>query len=120
MQRQEEAGIRQASKNLPSGGLLSNLDSRCNIQNTPGNRPGAELQLEDLLEQKIEEHLKEFNHQDSPAVKVKISGDGARMPHSSSLLVCFFSILDEGQHVLSCAAYRSLQTSNYQIVSVSW
>ena len=47
--------------------------------------------------------LKEFNHQDSPAVKVKISGDGARMSHSSSLLVCFFSILDEGQHVLSCA-----------------
>ena len=55
--RQEEAGIRQASKNLPSGGLLSNLDSRCNIQKTPGNRPGAELQLEDLLEQKIEEHV---------------------------------------------------------------
>ena len=46
--------------------------------------------------------LKEFNHKDSPTVKVKISGDRARMSHSSPLFVCPFSILDEGQHVLSC------------------
>ena len=38
-------------------GCKAVLDSRCNIQKTPGNRPGAELPLEDLLNQRIEEHL---------------------------------------------------------------
>lgn len=33
------------------------LDSRCNMQKTPGNRPGAGLPFEDLLKQKIEEHV---------------------------------------------------------------
>ena len=38
-----------------------------------------------------------------PTVKIKISGDGTRMSHSSSLFVCSFSLLEEGQHVLSSA-----------------
>ena len=36
-------------------GCKAVLDSRCNIQKTPG--PGAELPLEDLLNQRIEDHL---------------------------------------------------------------
>ena len=39
----------------------------------------------------------------SPTIKVKLSGDGARMSHSINLFVCSFSILDEGQNVLSSA-----------------
>ena len=45
--------------------------------------------------------LKKSNKQEEEPVKVKISGDGARMSHSSSLFVCSFAILNEGQHVLS-------------------
>ena len=41
--------------------------------------------------------------EEPPTVKIKISGDGARMSHSSSLFVCSFSLLEEGQHVLSSA-----------------
>ena len=52
--------------------------------------------------------LKKSNQPAAPAVKVKISGDGARMSHSSSLFVCSFSILDEGQHVLSSAGNINL------------
>ena len=36
-------------------------------------------------------------------MKVKISGDGARMSHSSSLFVCSFSLLEEDQKMLSGA-----------------
>ena len=45
--------------------------------------------------------LKKSNRQEEEPVKVKISGDGVRMSHSSSLFVCSFAILNEGQHVLS-------------------
>ena len=38
-------------------GCKAVLDSRCNIQKTSENRPGAELPLEDLLNQRIEDHL---------------------------------------------------------------
>ena len=40
---------------------------------------------------------------ETPTVKVKMSGDGARMSHSGSLFVCSFSLLDQGQQVLSSA-----------------
>lgn len=47
--------------------------------------------------------MKKSNHPEveTSTVKIKISGDGARMSHSSSLLVFSFSILDQVQHVLS-------------------
>lgn len=36
-------------------------------------------------------------------VKVKISGDGTRMSHSSSLFVCSFGLLEDGKDCLSNA-----------------
>ena len=41
--------------------------------------------------------------EDEPTVKVKVSGDGARMSHSSSLFVCSFALLEESQNMLSSA-----------------
>ena len=34
-------------------------------------------------------------------IKVKISGDGARMSHTSNLFVCSFAILEDGKSCLS-------------------
>ena len=34
-------------------------------------------------------------------IKVKISGDGAKMSHTSNLFVMSFSLLDDGQSCLS-------------------
>ena len=42
--------------------------------------------------------LKNSNDQE---IKIKISGEGAKMPHSSNLFVCSFSILDDSQCYLS-------------------
>lgn len=41
--------------------------------------------------------------EEPPTVKIEISSYGARMSHSSSLFVCSFSLLEEGQHILSSA-----------------
>ncbi|XP_068706028.1 uncharacterized protein [Montipora foliosa] len=91
-------------------GCQATLDSTCNMHKTPGNQPGAELPLEDLLKEQIEERLKNSSQQEkvSPTERVKISGDGTRMSHSISLFVCSFSILDKGQHVLSSAGNHTI------------
>jgi len=34
-------------------------------------------------------------------IKVKISGDGTRMSHSSNVFVCSFAIVEDGQNYLS-------------------
>lgn len=35
------------------------------------------------------------------SIKVKISGDGTRMSHSSNVFVCSFAIVENGQNYLS-------------------
>jgi len=38
-------------------GCQATLDARWGITKTPGDQPGAELPLQDLLKQEIEEHV---------------------------------------------------------------
>ena len=39
----------------------------------------------------------------SEKIRVKISGDGTRMSHSSNLFVCSFALIEDGQNCLSSA-----------------
>ena len=50
--------------------------------------------------------------EEETTVKVKISGDGARMSNTSSLFVCSFSLLEEGQRMLSSAGTVLIFNSN--------
>ena len=34
-------------------------------------------------------------------IKIKISGDGTRMSHSSNLFVCSFALVEDGQNCLA-------------------
>lgn len=53
--------LTQQDKTLPRAYLIegcqANLDAQWNISKTPGDHPGAELPLEDLLKKEIEEHV---------------------------------------------------------------
>ena len=53
--------LTQQDQSLPRSYLVegrqATTDSRWNIRKTPGEKPGAELPLEDLLKQQIEEHV---------------------------------------------------------------
>ena len=62
--------LTQQDQTLPRSYLIKGcqgtIDSRWNIRKAPGDQPGAELPLEDLLKQQIEEHVsktcfKQFN-----------------------------------------------------------
>ena len=48
-------------------------------------------------------------------IKVKISGDGAKMSHTSNLFVCSFSLLEDGQSCLSSSGIA--QTIHSTIMS---
>ena len=53
--------LTQNDNNLPRSYLLedcqASVDDQWKITKTPGNNPGAELPLKDLLEQEIEKHV---------------------------------------------------------------
>ena len=46
-------------------------------------------------------HFFQLKNNNDQEIKIKISGDGAKMSHSSNLFVCSFSILEDGQCYLS-------------------
>ena len=52
---------------------------------------------------------------ETPTVKMKLSGDGARMSHSSSLFVCSLFPLDQGQQVLSSAGMFTLYSNPFSV-----
>ena len=46
-------------------------------------------------------HFFQLKNNNDQEIKETISGDGAKMSHSSNLFVCSFSILEDGQCYLS-------------------
>ncbi|KAJ7351778.1 hypothetical protein OS493_035503 [Desmophyllum pertusum] len=76
------------------------LDDQWDVIRTPGECPGAELPFKLLLENELKKHLKN-SVEEEPTVKVKVSGDGARMSHTSSLFVCSFSLSSAGNHTIA-------------------
>ena len=57
--------------------------------------------------------LKDGKGADDP-IKIKISGDGAKMSHTSNLFVFSFSLLDDGQSYLSSSGMS--QTTHSTII----
>ncbi|KXJ15868.1 hypothetical protein AC249_AIPGENE21954 [Exaiptasia diaphana] len=74
---------------------------------TPGICPGAEVSFKFLLEKEIARYLETGGTKKK--IKVKLSGDGAKMPHTSNLCVLGFSLPEmEGQNILSSVANHTI------------
>ncbi|XP_078347604.1 uncharacterized protein LOC144632757 [Oculina patagonica] len=103
--------LTQHDRSLPRSylvkGCQQSLDDVWKVTRTPGECPGAELPFKELLEIELRKQLSKSSA-DETTVKVKISGDGARMSHSSSLFVCSFSLLEEGQQMLSSSGNHTI------------
>lgn len=79
------------------------LSNMCHIVPTPGNAEGAQLLFKDLLQQKIKDFLEgnqELTNSSKP-LRIKISGDGARMTRNSSYILLSFAILEAGEDVMA-------------------
>lgn len=92
---------------LPKSYLIKqarkNLNQLMHIERTPGQYPGAQLNLRDALKQKVEKLLEEDpNCFKNNPIQVKFSGDGSKMTKSTTFILLSFSVLQEEEKVMSC------------------
>ena len=70
------------------------INSQYDIIRTPGMLPGSFLSLKDQLVKYIKQ--RDFSREELHTIKVKISGDGAKVSRVSNFIVMSFSIVDGG------------------------
>ena len=85
------------SKDLPSKNHIvacrQEVNSQFDIKRTPGMLPGSFLSLKGQLVKYIERC--NFTNEESHTIKVKISGDGAKVRRVSNFVVMSYSVLGE-------------------------
>ncbi|XP_048587411.1 uncharacterized protein LOC125570187 [Nematostella vectensis] len=76
------------------------LNSLCHIERVPGPDPGAQRSFSLLLKEVISKYLDShpsFDFTKNP-LKVKISGDGAKMSRTTNFMILSFSLLQSGEY----------------------
>lgn len=104
--------LTQTQPELPRTHIIEScaktLDSKWKVTRTPGVAQGTELPLKLLLEEEIRKHLKNKEGGQVETIKIKISGDGTRMSHSSNLFVCSFALVEDGQNCLASSGNHTI------------
>ncbi|XP_048586624.1 uncharacterized protein LOC116618012 [Nematostella vectensis] len=77
----------------------SELNKQCNIRPTPGQVPGAQFSFKERLVEQIKSLRASGMVTDH--VRIKLSGDGARMSRSSNFILFSFAILNAPDDLLS-------------------
>ena len=87
----------------------SDLNKLCHIEKVPGNYPGAQISFVDTLQDHIRGFFKTHpNHPLEEPIKVKISGDGAKMSRTTNFMILSFALLQTGEKVMSSKGNRTL------------
>ena len=89
------------------------LNDICTIERVPGHYPGAQISFTETLKA----HIKDLQKNDpsfdiNEPVKVKISGDGAKMSRSSNFMILSFSLLQTAEKVMSSRGNRTIAIVN--------
>ena len=89
------------------------LNDICTIERVPGHYTGAQISFTETLKA----HIKDLQKNDpsfdiNEPVKVKISGDGAKMSRSSNFMILSFSLLQTAEKVMSSRANRTIAIVN--------
>lgn len=100
----------QVDTSLPRAHLVQNfakeMDNQWDLKRTPGAAHGAELPFPLLLGNEICKCM--ANKEEVTKIKVKISGDGTKMSHSSNFFVCSFALIDDDCSCLSSAGNHTI------------
>jgi len=90
--------------------LYNDLPNKlCHIEKAPGIYPGAQISFLDTLKEHIADFLKSNpNYPMEEPMKVKISGDGAKMSRTTNFMLLSFSLLETGDKVMSSNGNRTL------------
>ena len=86
------------------------LNKICHISSTPGDAEGAQVSFKELLKERIQDYVK--THQniitDGEPIKVKISGDGARMTRTSNYILMSFGKLQTSDDIMSAKGNHTI------------
>ncbi|KAJ7382866.1 hypothetical protein OS493_032235 [Desmophyllum pertusum] len=78
------------------------LNSSCAVKPTRGPEPGAQISFREFLIRKLKLLLKKGKLSTDKPIRVKISGDGARMTRLTNYVILSYSLLDDNDD-LFCA-----------------
>ena len=103
----------------------NNLNKLCHVTPTPGTFEGAQVSFESLLLQQISAFKKEnpdFNF-DNETLKIKISGDGAKMTQKSNYVLLSCALLQKKEEVMAAKGNHTIGvvngTEKYETLQVS-
>lgn len=105
--------LTMVSDGLPRSYLIkqkrNELNKLCHIERVPGQYPGAQLSFSETLREHIREFLNSHpTHPLDEPMKIKISGDGAKMSRTTNFMLLSFSILQTGDRVMSSKGNRTI------------
>ena len=99
---------------LPKSYLIkqrrTQLNDMCHIISTPGKAEGAEVSFKELLNERVQDFINqnpEFDFENE-SVKVKISGDGARMTRNTSFIILSFALLQNNSDLMSARGNHTI------------
>ena len=104
----------------------SDLDKLCHVTPTPGPYEGAQVSFESLLVQQISAFKKEnpefgFNNE---TLKIKISGDRAKMTQKSNYILLSCALLQKQDEVMSAKGNHTIAVVNgsekYETLQISF
>ena len=99
---------------LPKSYLIkqwqTQLNDMCHIVSTPGRAEGAEVSFKELLKERVQNLINqnpEFDFENE-SVKVKISGDRARMTRNTTFIILSFALLQNNSHLMSARGNNTI------------
>ena len=97
---------------LPKSCLVKQRRDQLNkiyqVTPTPGVADGAQMSFNDLLTERIRDHLASNPDVHERTMKIKISGDGARMTRNSSFILLSFALLQAADDVMAAKGNHTI------------
>ena len=97
---------------LPKSCLVKQRRDQLNkiyhVTPTPGVADGAQMSFNDLLTERIRDHLASNPDVHDRTMKIKISGDGARMTRNSSFILLSFALLQAADDVMGAKGNHTI------------
>ncbi|XP_028418693.1 uncharacterized protein LOC114544180 [Dendronephthya gigantea] len=91
----------------------SDLNKLCHVESVPGNFPGAQISFSTTLKGHIKQFLEDHpDYSLNEPIKVKISGDGAKMSRTTNFMLLSFALLQTGDRVMSSKSNRTICVVN--------
>ena len=84
------------------------LNNICHITCTPGTAEGAQVLFCNLLKARLKDYLASHPDGYKNTIRIKISGDGARMTRNSSFILMTFALIDLGDDVMAAKGNHTI------------